>query len=183
MASNSVINPAPNPSTDTFNPELWDNTEKTVITTTIVPDDTVSLLFVDTNTMTAENTFNSTTNFTAGGLSTPLFNYRGSTSSYFSQFTVRSITTPPHLGIIFYANTSVTGQIILPSASESLAGISIIFVRLISSVRALNSSMSNINDIDTLTNANTILSTINQSVTITCGYNGSGYTWYMTMAQ
>jgi hypothetical protein len=183
MASNSGINPAPNPSTDTFNPELWDNTEKTVTTTTIVPDDTVSLLFVDTNTMTAENTFNSTTNFIAGGLSTPVFTYRGSTNQYFSQFITPRTLQAPYPGIIFYANTSQTGIIILPTASESLAGISIIFVRFVNSTRALNSNSSNINNINSLTNINTIMNTVAQSVTLTCGYNGSGYTWYMTMYQ
>ncbi len=183
MASNSVINPAPNPSTDTFNPELWDNTEKTVTTTTIVPDDTVSLLFVDTNTMTAENTFNSTTNFVAGGLSTPLFNYRGSTSIYFGQIFGSRTLSAPYTGIIFFSNPSANATLVLPTASASLAGISLIFVRIVSSIRTFNSTTSNINNIDTLTNTSSILNSIAQSVTITCGYNGSDYTWYMTMYQ
>ena len=181
MASNSVINPAPNPSIDTFNPELWDNTEKTVTTTSILPDDTVSLLFADTNTMTAENTFNSTTDFVVGGISNPFFDFRSTTRIYFAPFVGTRTLSAPYPGMVFYSNTATAGTLNIPSASQSLAGISIIFVRYIQSTRTLNSSSANINNLDSLTFTNAILSSISQSTIITCGYNGSGYSWYMTM--
>lgn len=172
MASNSIINPAPNPLINIFNEELWNNTDITI--STVLPDNTVSLTFGDINTMTGNNTYNGVINYT----NTPYFN----DNWYLCQ--ARYFVTYPQLfanySSIYLYDLTTTQTITIPTASVDLNGVTFTFRRNTYNNTQLLSASANINNIDTLTNTNVILGLNFIISQITCAYNGSSYNWYMT---
>ena len=180
MASNSPINPAPRVITDIFNPELWNDTDKTITTISPVPDDPVSLGgigFPTDNTMTGQNTYNASTEY---GGDVPYFNDNWSIcGATFLEAQTQLIANL--FSIYIWRITAAENKIItIPNASSSLNGASLTFRRFSNPNYQLLSASSNINNIDSLTNTNVILGTDVIMSIITCAYNGSSYQWFMT---
>jgi len=177
MASNSVLNPAPNPLTGQYNPELWTTTDKKKASV-IIPIDTVSLLYGDTNVYTEKNTYNALVNLTTNTIIYKTSNYINSTQSL-NTFTTRTLSSPLY-SIYTFDNTANDGTLTLPSGVD-YEGVSITFRRSATSVYRLLSATSNLVQMGTnpLTFTNEILGNGINSCTLIYAKYPTLYAWFI----
>ena len=143
MASNSTENPAPSVITNIFNPELWNDTDKTTTTTSgEIPAGYATLS--GTNTYSSNNYFNGNVyiNSTLKIRDSFYLNHTTLLPVLPSSATILSI---PLSSTYLYRNTGNNGTITLPVASQTYNGCVLTFKRTISNAsRSLLSSSSNI---------------------------------------
>jgi hypothetical protein len=182
MATNSIDNPGPNPKTDLFNPELWnDNTKNTGESSTSVLPDNIATLS-GSNVLLSLNTFNQPVMFNS------LITYNNAfilnqNTALPNNFSSYSLPTPLSSTYLF-RSTFTNGTITLPAASNTYLGCYITFRRAYSDPYAatLSSASNNIFNLGTKTFTNNILGSGETCTDIVCLYNSSGggvYNWYM----
>lgn len=181
MATNSIDNPAPNPKTDLFNPELWnDNTKNTGESSTSVLPDNIATLS-GSNTLLSFNTFNQPVMFNS------LITYNNAfilnqNTTLPNNFSSYSLPTPLSSTYI-YRSSLVNGTITLPTASNTYLGCYITFRRAYTDPfsSTLSSASNNIYNLATHSLTNNILGSGETCADIVCLLNpNSGiYSWYM----
>ena len=181
MATNSIDNPGPNPKTDLFNPELWnDNTKNTGESSTSVLPDNIATLS-GSNAFLSLNTFNQPVMFNS------LITY----NNYFilnqntalpNNFSSYSLTIPLSSTYLF-RSTFTNGTIGLPTASNTFLGCYITFRRAYTDPYSatLSSASNNIFNLGTKSLTNNILGSGETCADIVCLLNPTNgvYNWYM----
>ena len=181
MATNSIDNPAPNPKTDLFNPELWnDNTKNTGESSTSVLPDNIATLS-GSNALLSLNTFNQPVMFNSLITYNNAFilNQNTALSNNFSSYSL----TIPLSSMYLFRSTFTNGTITLPTASSTYLGCYITFRRTYTDTfsSTLSSASNNIFNLATHSLTNNILGAGETCTDIVCLFNSnsSAYNWFM----
>ena len=184
MATNSIDNPAPNPKTDLFNPELWNNNTKNTgeSSTSILPADIATLSGLNNN--IATNIFNQPINFNSLISYNDGYYYLNQNTTLPNNFSTLSLTTPLSSTYLF-RSSSVNATIGIPTASESYLGCYITFRRTNLDIfsATLSSASNDIYNLGSHSFTNNILGSGETCADIVClrvGTSGA-YGWFMTM--